>query len=180
MHTYQLIIQYNWKVIWNFCNYFESEFITKRAKERNITLPVPDPVNQLEKWLHNQKKTASQKDPANGYAMNHKFFLKSLLNYWFHIFLPYELSMRQGFFYFRVDKGKNWKVFDFCNMFLQTFSELEEATVDLLQRLRKENVFYAEIRFCPSLHTLESLSSEDALLAVMKGKNLAFQSFFIV
>jgi len=109
------------------------EFIARRAKERNITLPVPDPVNQLEKWLHNQKKSASQKDPANG-----------------------------------VEKGKNWKVFDFCNMFLQTYSELEEATVDLLQRLRKENVFYAEIRFCPSLHTLESLSSEEALHAVMK------------
>ena len=24
------------------------------------------PSNQLEKWLHNQKKTAAQKDPANG------------------------------------------------------------------------------------------------------------------
>ena len=54
-------------------------------------------------------------------------------------------------------------------MFLQTAVELEEATVDLLQRLRKENVVYAEIRFCPTLHTLESLTSEEALQAVMKG-----------
>ena len=64
----------NLDIIWNiskkfqqkFCYHFESEFIARRAKERNITLPVPDPVNQLEKWLHNQKKSASQKDPANG------------------------------------------------------------------------------------------------------------------
>ena len=69
----------------------------------------------------------------------------------------------------RVDDGKNWKVFDFCNMFLQTANELEEATSDLLQRLRMENVTYAEIRFCPQLHTLESLTSEEALLAVIKG-----------
>ena len=68
-----------------------------------------------------------------------------------------------------MEQGKNWKVFDFCNMFLQTAIELEEATVDILQRLRKENVVYAEIRFCPTLHTLESLTSEEALLAVMKG-----------
>ena len=54
-------------------------------------------------------------------------------------------------------------------MFLQTAIELEEATVDILQRLRKENVVYAEIRFCPTLHTLESLTSEEALQAVMKG-----------
>ena len=54
-------------------------------------------------------------------------------------------------------------------MFLQTANELEEATSDLLQRLRIENVTYAEIRFCPQLHTLESLTSEEALLAVIKG-----------
>ena len=54
-------------------------------------------------------------------------------------------------------------------MFLQTANELEEATSDLLERLRMENVTYAEIRFCPQLHTLESLTSEEALLAVIKG-----------
>ena len=54
-------------------------------------------------------------------------------------------------------------------MFLQTANELEEATSDLLERLRMENVTYADIRFCPQLHTLESLTSEEALLAVIKG-----------
>ena len=77
-----------------------------------------------------------------------------------------------------MEKGKNWKVFDFCNMFLQTTCELEEATVDILQRLRKENVVYAEIRFCPTLHTLESLTSEEALNAVMRGK--AYNSIITV
>ena len=55
-------------------------------------------------------------------------------------------------------------------MFLQTAKEIEEGTADILQRLRKENVLYAEIRFCPSLHTLESLTCEEALKAVLKGK----------
>lgn len=117
------------------------EFIARKASERNIMLPVPDPVNQLEMWLHQQKKTAAQRDPSNSVA-----------------------------------NGKNWKVFDFCNMFLQTTKELEEATSDLLQRLRKENVVYAEIRFCPKLHTLESLTSEEALRAVLNGfQNEAFR-----
>ena len=73
---------------------------------------------------------------------------------------------------YRVEDGKNWKVFDFCNMFLQTADELEEATSDILQRLRKENVVYAEIRFCPTLHTLETLTSEEALQTVLKGNSI--------
>ena len=52
--------------IHKICLYFKIEFIARKAKDRNITLPVPDPVNQLVKWLHNQKKSAAQKDPANG------------------------------------------------------------------------------------------------------------------
>ena len=54
-------------------------------------------------------------------------------------------------------------------MFLQTEDELIEATSDLLRRLRNENVVYAEIRFCPELHTNESLTSEEAVQAVLKG-----------
>ena len=76
-----------------------------------------------------------------------------------------------------VESGKNWKVFDFCNMFLQTANELEEATSDILQRLRKENVVYAEIRFCPTLHTLESLTSEEAIEAVLKGDLFYFEKY---
>ena len=54
-------------------------------------------------------------------------------------------------------------------MFLQTEDELVEATSDLLRRLRNENVVYAEIRFCPELHTNESLTSEEAVQAVLRG-----------
>ena len=54
--------------------------------------------------------------------------------------------------------GGNWPVFDFCNQFLQTSAELREATLDLLDRLAGENVVYAEIRFCPDLHTREGLT----------------------
>ena len=71
--------------------------------------------------------------------------------------------------FFRAEVGKNWKVFDFCNMFLQTANEIMEATSELVQRLREENVVYAEVRFCPELHAIESLTSEEAVNAVIKG-----------
>lgn len=70
---------------------------------------------------------------------------------------------------FEQKKGKNWPVFDFCNQFLQTSEELTVATTDLLSRLAIENVRYAEIRFCPELHTLEGLSCEQAVEAVLCG-----------
>ena len=35
--------------------------------------------------------------------------------------------------------------------------ELEEGTKALMQSLAEDNVFYAEVRFCPELHTLEGL-----------------------
>lgn len=54
-------------------------------------------------------------------------------------------------------------------MFLQTANELIEAASDLIQRLRRENVVYAEIRFCPELHTMESLTLEEAVNAVIQG-----------
>ena len=70
----------------------------------------------------------------------------------------------------RAGKGKNWPVFDFCNTFLQTADELREATTDILDRLfKQQNVVYAEIRFCPFLHTNEGLSCAQALEAVMDG-----------
>lgn len=69
----------------------------------------------------------------------------------------------------KADKGGNWPVFDFCNQFLQAKEELTRATLDLLLRLEKENVVYAEIRFCPSLHTSEGMSEEEAVEAVIAG-----------
>ena len=66
------------------------------------------------------------------------------------------------------EKG-NWGIFDFCNQFLQTKEELVEATTDLLYRCSEENVRCCEIRFCPSLHTLEGLSERDAVQSVIDG-----------
>ena len=60
-------------------------------------------------------------------------------------------------------------MFDFCNKFLQTKEELSDATSDLLIRLTKENVWYAEVRFCPTLHTMEGLTEDQAVQAVLEG-----------
>ena len=43
------------------------------------------------------------------------------------------------------------------------------ATADLLHRLSLQNVWYAEIRFCPSLHVLEGLTEDQAVQAVLEG-----------
>ena len=69
----------------------------------------------------------------------------------------------------KADKGGNWPVFDFCNQFLQTELELREGTADLLSRLGEDGVVYAEIRFCPELHTTEGLSEEQVVEAVIQG-----------
>ena len=46
----------------------------------------------------------------------------------------------------KAAEGGNWPVFDWCNQFLQTATELREATSDLLHRLAEDGVVYAEIR----------------------------------
>eukprot|EP00092_Neocalanus_flemingeri_P024964 GFUD01027076.1.p1 GENE.GFUD01027076.1~~GFUD01027076.1.p1 ORF type:complete len:405 (+),score=79.62 GFUD01027076.1:36-1250(+) len=69
----------------------------------------------------------------------------------------------------KADKGGNWPVFDFCNQFLQTNLELREGTADLLSRLGSDGVVYAEIRFCPELHTREGLSEDEVVEAAIEG-----------
>ena len=69
-----------------------------------------------------------------------------------------------------VGSGRNWGVFDFCNQFLQAEDAISEAVGDLCARLRVEhNVRYAEIRFCPALHTTEGLSEERVVEAAIRG-----------
>ena len=69
-----------------------------------------------------------------------------------------------------VGAKKNWPIFDFMNRFLQTADELADATCALCVALRRDhNVWYAEVRFCPSLHTLEGLSEDAAVRAVAAG-----------
>ena len=69
-----------------------------------------------------------------------------------------------------VGAKKNWPIFDFMNRFRQTADELADATCALCVALRRDhNVWYAEVRFCPSLHTLEGLSEDAAVRAVAAG-----------
>ncbi len=75
----------------------------------------------------------------------------------------------------KVEEGGNWFAFDFCNRFLQTESSVSAAVADLLERLRRWNVDYAEVRFCPELHTEAGiLTSEEAVKAVLKGDVLFY------
>jgi len=60
-------------------------------------------------------------------------------------------------------------IFQWTNTFLQTAAGIEAATSDLCFRLVDENVKYAEIRFCPALHTDQGLSARDATLAAVRG-----------
>lgn len=80
----------------------------------------------------------------------------------------------------KAEKGGNWKVFDFCNQFLQTEEQLTRATADLCKRLAQKNVVYAEIRFCPDLHTDRGLTAEGALQAVINGRYMTVALIFII
>lgn len=68
-----------------------------------------------------------------------------------------------------MEAGKNWGIFDWMCQFLQTEWELEEGTKALMQSLAEDNVFYAEVRFCPELHTLEGLGLDQIVAAVCRG-----------
>lgn len=73
-------------------------------------------------------------------------------------------------------KNSNWKVFDFCNQFLQTAENLLLSTYELIMFLYKEHkVNYFEIRFAPVLHTRHGLSKKDAVNAVVTGLKKAFK-----
>ena len=70
----------------------------------------------------------------------------------------------------------NWKKFDFCNRFLQTYENLCEATSDIVTRLYRDHfVNYIEIRFAPVLHTLQGMTKRDAVSAAAEGFRKAKQ-----
>lgn len=68
-----------------------------------------------------------------------------------------------------AEKNQNWPHFDFMNQFLQSSEDLAEATEDLCRQLQNQHVWLAEIRFCPSLHTLKGLTEDEVVRAVVKG-----------
>ena len=69
--------------------------------------------------------------------------------------------------------ARNWGVFDFCNQVLQSAAELREAACAVAMAMAAENVWLLELRFCPTLHTLEGLVAADAVNAVVSGLELA-------
>ena len=69
-----------------------------------------------------------------------------------------------------VQKNSNWKVFDFCNQFLQTGEDLKLMTCRLVNSLyEKHRVNYIEIRFAPVLHTLNGLTEQEAVFYATQG-----------
>merc|ERR1719245_1401929 len=59
-------------------------------------------------------------------------------------------------------------IFDYFNQFLQTEKNLAESVTQLVEQLRDYNVVYAEIRFCPWLHTLKGLTDAQVTKAVVE------------
>lgn len=65
--------------------------------------------------------------------------------------------------------------FDLPTKILQTERALTLAALDLIHQLDAQNIFYAEIRFAPQLHTNCGLTQQQAVEAVLKGVELARQ-----
>ena len=59
--------------------------------------------------------------------------------------------------------------FDFPGSLMQTKKNLTLISKDLVDRLAKQNVIYAEIRFAPTFHTKGGLTYEEIIEAVLKG-----------
>lgn len=59
--------------------------------------------------------------------------------------------------------------FDFPGSLMQTKENLTLISKDLVDRLEKENVIYAEIRFAPMFHINNGLTYEEVIEAVLKG-----------
>lgn len=61
--------------------------------------------------------------------------------------------------------------FDLPLLVLQTKEAISEAFYDLQERLKKQGLIYAEIRFAPQLHTRKGLSQEDIVKSAIEGLN---------
>lgn len=59
--------------------------------------------------------------------------------------------------------------FDFPISLMQTKENLTLIAEDLAERLEKQNVIYAEIRFAPMFHTKKGLSYDDVITSVLEG-----------
>lgn len=69
----------------------------------------------------------------------------------------------------RSSMGASLRVFDRLVAGLQSAGSLRDAASSVCDQLWRDGVVWAEIRFCPALHTAGKLSPVDALLAVQAG-----------
>lgn len=70
------------------------------------------------------------------------------------------------------------KCFELPTLLLQTERALTLAVFDLISRLESQNLCYAEIRFAPQLHTLQKLTQQMVVEAVLKGVAMAEKANF--
>ena len=61
------------------------------------------------------------------------------------------------------------RCFDFPLSLMQTREGLEEASYLLAERMRSQNVLYAEIRYAPQFHTARGMTQEQSVCAVLDG-----------
>lgn len=71
--------------------------------------------------------------------------------------------------------------FEFPISIMQTKNELERATINLLNKLKLQNIIYAEIRFAPQFHIKKGLMQEEVVeIVVNASKKIDIQSNFIL
>lgn len=119
-------------------------FIIDKAKQCGINLPIFNNSNDLRDLLMNEK--AIQRSENKNISILEQYILE------------------------KYASNSNWKVFDFCNQFLQTKENLYNATRELIIDLAiKHNVWLCEIRFCPTLHILDGLTESEIVESVING-----------
>lgn len=99
-----------------------------------------------------------------------------------HIHLPGDGTLKGYEAYIRRCRQAE-SVNDYLKMFadplrlMQTSANLSRFSYELIEDLVAQKHIYAEIRFAPQLHTMEGLSQEEALQAVLKGKAAAEKKY---
>jgi adenosine deaminase len=88
--------------------------------------------------------------------------------------IPFPESEEEQFRLFHApaetkDLNEYLEKFEFVGRVLQTKEALEIAAYDVLQQASNENVKYIEVRFAPTLHTMQGLSLPDIIESVVRG-----------
>ena len=121
------------------------KFIINAAKNNGVKLPKFDNPKDLRSLLMKEKSIQRSENENN-------------------------ISIIDQYILSKYKSSSNWKVFDFCNQFLQTKDNLFNATKQLIIELViNYNVWLCEIRFCPTLHCLDGLSETEVVESVING-----------